>query len=95
MSFYHVQAVKLKAKNPWNQPAGTFALVNNMEIAGPRLFHGEDIKDPKQRWPFRQDDNAWMFHATKEAADKAAEKLQTYLDARERGKSKKKAKSTE
>lgn len=68
---------------------GVFILYNFDSVAGPRLYHGDDEKDPKQRWPFRNNPN-WMAHTSEDGARKASDLLQSYLVARETAKTKKK-----
>jgi hypothetical protein len=65
-----------------------FVLLNNGVICGDRLYKGDDEKKKTQVWPMKGAD--WMFADTREAGEKSAKKLQTYLDAREAGKAKKK-----
>ncbi len=60
----------------------SFVLFNHEAVAGARLYKGESTKSPKCFWPFR-DDN-WRIHKTKEAAESAAQLLQTYLDKRDK-----------
>lgn len=59
--------------------------------AGDRLYKGEDANDPKQRWPFKKGAE-WVTYDRAEDAEKAAVKLQNYLEARERNKGKTKKK---
>lgn len=66
---------------PTKDGFGLFNEAAGMAPCGARHYIGEDHKDPKQQWPFYKLPN-WTWHKTQAAAEKTAEKLQAYLDAR-------------
>ena len=93
MSFHAITVRPFRKICPIRKERYEFALFNNGEICGDRLYKGTDTKDPRQQWPFRTTN--WMFYKTKAAAEIAASKLQSYLDHREAGKAKSKVKNNE
>ncbi len=64
-----------------------YVLHNHGYIAGDRLYRGNKLPQKGDKstvlWPFK-DHEVWNTHATKKAADTAAEKLQTYLLKRDK-----------
>ena len=57
-----------------------FALYDREAICGDRLFKG-DGKTKAELWPFKG--SKWWLFDERAPAEKAAKRLQTYLDARE------------
>ena len=55
-----------------------FALFNNGEICGDRLWKGWMAKTPKATWPFKEE--IWNLFNDRSKAEVAAKKLQAFLD---------------
>lgn len=87
---FKIEAKPFNEVCPLRKKKFKFALFSSGQICGNRLYHDEDVKDAKQRWPFAKTNDSWMYYDNKKEAEQAAAKLQAYLDARERGKGKKK-----
>lgn len=83
------QFYEIVVQYDWKDPR-RFALFNKASgaYAGDRLFKGSDIKEAAQRWPFKSNID-WVRYDDRASAEAAAKKLQTYLEARERCKTKK------
>jgi len=71
MAIHNITVGKWDKWCPIRKKTHEFALLNNNELCGDRLCKNS------QAWPFTTSD--WMFHATKESAEKAAKKLRAYL----------------